>query len=243
MLKLQNYLDRYVVDRYTLRILYGKYSAEFLKTYETLRNHEKPHIIVLKKTANFKREAFPHFDSASFLEFEFLYQIREWCNYPLNFQKPGALSIQTSAADSVYDVIGDTKQRCPDGICTLEFSLIVEGAFYCETRTLGASCTLLRAYTADAKSTIFQNKLPLYVTKPESAKGRMLFNMTRAALVGAWPLVDRLRRVKNREPDPGDPAPLLTHSLIRREPNGTYMPTLRGNFVLYCASLGVSSIE
>lgn len=276
MYRNQNYLDRFVVDTICLRVLSGEKSMQDLVTiFSELRQHEKPHIIVFRKNAETEEtKVFDDFEFPLFGEVEQeIKNIRVWHSFH-NFKwrknnieyHEGNKNIKTeensetkklkkiclswTCESNNIDTRQDPKRRFEGNKTQLKYWLNVIGnVYYMEQRFLSQTVVMTRIYTYEAKSRIVREKIPLYVEKTNSIRGKFLYNITHqletyysTSLTNAMLQVKKLISKGNTSKEyleshinfPKDLLETIELLQLIKIEEKVYKTTPRGNYFLYC---------
>ena len=190
-LRLQNYLDQYTLDRVALKIV----STNNIDTLLNLRKHERPHVVICP--GDFLQKDFKQVSPSPFRELSVWTRIATWDSLRLSFGKKkkhlGTVNIDI-VNKPCHDMLPDSKKRT--GLKPLVF-VKVNGGFFTESRVVGDRTLLTRTITDGHKKNILAAKIPLYASKPTSAKGKLFFNMTSATPTTLDSLVGPCRDVRD----------------------------------------------
>lgn len=263
----QNYLDQYVCDNLTLRVLFGDYDDTFESVFYNLRQHEKPHIIIIRKCGKVEPEFSDYREiQTCHVSTRTWYSFQNMCwNGNMIFrEKIRNQTISYILLKTIIhyknDMIIDAKKRFT-GQSILKWSLDISGnVFYSEARALSNSINLLRIYTNQAKQIVVRDKLPLYVIKPNSIKGRFLFHLTEQLVIkySSNEILDSLSTIKKRIYELKGSISMkqmkmfVSHPILKtiinthlveeiENGNDTYIMTPRGNYLLFYSSSSSSS--
>jgi hypothetical protein len=256
-MKLQNYLDQYVVDKMALRILHAKYNTEFFKVFSNLRRHESPHIIIMEKTRNSEKHQYIELDgyievpvTSKIIRVWHRLQFNTWHNNTISYQK-------TNSKDHIYihltsecnnELIIDSKRRyfCTLYNCTYWINATGKSIYYIEHRIISQNCVITRVLTHIAKKEIISGKLPFYVAQKKTTKGQFLHNLTNNIIsFNSTDLLQNLKHFKtlaSKEILENIMGQEQIYELLKAKfieyskESGFYHITKRGHYLLYYSS-------
>ena len=191
----QNYIDRFVADRISLRVVLAEPGAVFDGVISKMRQHEFPHVIILKNAENLDA----HFGGFGGFEelpgFPRCIRVWERCSdqpgpkrVRFSFGPEGAAAVNGVAIGlclgryPATDVFPDPKQRSESvgSVGEVEHWVQASGdVYYSEHRLLAKGVTLTRIYTTGAQRSMFRQQLPILANGAVSKKGKFIYNWTK----------------------------------------------------------------
>jgi hypothetical protein len=266
MNKAQNYLDQYVCDKLSFRVMFGNCTSTFENVFRNISQHEQPHIIILLNCLN------SVLNFVNYQEIQYDHEnVRVWHLFRHSSWKGNKIIYNTipvpSPKNYIFfrisqhcesDQIPDPKKRFNGKSHIQQFLNAVGNVYYSEYRQLSSDILLFRIYTNQAKTCAIKDRLPLYLLKPHSLKGRFLFHITQKlvdnhsseeifnTLVTIKNYINKLTghvgleiMQKNFRQDLIDR--IIDAKLLEQKQHNSYIMTPRGHFLLYYSSF-ISSI-